>query len=215
MKEVRRIFVQRKAELDIEATNLLKDIKENLLIDSLKDLKIIYRYDIEDIDEETYLKARNTIFSEPPVDMVFDEEITIDKDEKIFAAEFLPGQYDQRADFVSQCLQLLTCKEKPTVRVAKVIIVKGNISDEEFKKIKSYCINPVDSRESALEKPTSLKMEFASPQQIEYLEGFINCNEEELEALRKELGLAMNYDDFKFCQDYLKTKKKEILALQK
>lgn len=208
MKEVRRIFVQRKAELDIEATNLLKDIKENLLIDSLKDLKIIYRYDIEDIDEETYLKARNTIFSEPPIDMVFDEEITIDKDEKIFAAEFLPGQYDQRADFVSQCLQLLTCKEKPTVRVAKVIIVKGNISDEEFKKIKSYCINPVDSRESALEKPTSLKMEFASPQQIEYLEGFINCNEEELEALRKELGLAMNYDDFKFCQDYFKNEEK-------
>lgn len=208
MKQVKRIFVQKKLRFDIEARNLYNDLKENLLINELEDVKILYRYDIEGIDEEAYLKARTTIFSEPPVDMVFDEKMPMNEDERIFAIEYLPGQYDQRADSAAQCIQILTRKEKPVIRAAKVIQLKGNISDEQFIIIKQYCINPVDSREASLGKPVSLDMELSVPNEVKYIKGFIDFNKDELEVLRNELGLAMSFDDIELCQNYFKNKEK-------
>ncbi|WP_084757865.1 phosphoribosylformylglycinamidine synthase [Defluviitalea phaphyphila] len=202
MNSIKRIFVQKKPGFDIEAQNLYKDIKENLFIKELENVKILNRYDIDGIDDETYNKAKYTIFSEPPVD--YDEEFPIEENERVFAIEYLPGQYDQRADSAAQCIQILTRKEKPIIRTAKVIILKGNITDNQFETIKKYCINPVDSREASLEKPDTLDIELDIPREVEILEGFINLNKNELEALRNKLGLAMSFDDILFCQKYFK-----------
>ena len=166
MNHVRRIFVQKKSGFDVEAKHLYADLKENLLINALEDVRIVHRYDIEGIDEEAYNQARTTIFSEPPVDMVYDEELPVGDDERVFAVEYLPGQYDQRADSAAQCIQILTRKEKPVIRTAKVVCLKGNITDEQFDAIKNYCINTIDSREASLEKPKTLDMQLSIPEEV-------------------------------------------------
>lgn len=208
MHTVRRIFVQKKSGFDVEAKHLYTDLKENLQIHTLEDVRIVNRYDIEGIDEEAYNQARTTIFSEPPVDMVYDEELPVDDNERIFAVEYLPGQYDQRADSAAQCIQILTRKEKPVIRTAKVICLKGHITDEQFAAIKNYCINTIDSREAALEKPKTLDMEFSVPEEVENLNGFIHLSHDQLESLRNELGLAMSFDDIVFCQTYFREEEK-------
>ncbi len=205
---VRRIYVEKKSDFAVSAKELLDDIRQNLEIKNLSTLRIINRYDISGITDNEYNSAKNTIFSEPTVDHSYDEKIQIHENDRVFAIEYLPGQYDQRADSAAQCLQILTRKERPEVRTAKLIILSGEISDNEFEKIKSYCINPLESREAALEKPESLEYEAIVPEQVKKLEGFIQMMDEELAALMQKMGFAMNFEDLKFCQEYFRDKEK-------
>lgn len=206
--QVRRIFVEKKTPFDVEAKSLQKDLKENLNIEAIENLRILNRYDVSGISDEEYERAKYIIFSEPVVDRAYDEEITINDKEKVFAVEYLPGQYDQRADSASQCIQILTQNEKPIVRCAKVIIISGDLNDEDLEKIKRYYINSVDSMEAALEKPLSLDMEWEVPKDVEILEGFIDKDSDELKEFMNAQGLAMSFEDLKFCQDYFKSTEK-------
>ncbi|WMJ81407.1 phosphoribosylformylglycinamidine synthase [Clostridium sp. MB40-C1] len=205
---VRRIFAEKKPHFDVEAKGLLKDLRENLNIKNLEDLRILNRYDISQIDEEEYQKAKDIIFSEPTVDYVYDECVDIKEDEIVFAVEYLPGQYDQRADSAAQCLQILTQNERPEVRCAKVIILKGDLKEEEVLKIKSYYINNVDSREASLEKVDSLETENHIPEDVEILEGFIDKSEDQIKKFKEQQGLAMSFEDILFCQKYFKEKER-------
>lgn len=201
---VRRIFVEKKKGFDVEAHNFFNDIKENLGVQGLESLRILNRYDISGVEDEEFLLVRNTILSEAPVDRVYDEEVVLEKDEQVFAMEYLPGQYDQRADSAAQCVQILTQGEKPDILSAKVVVLKGRVSNEEIAKIKHYLINPVDSREAGLEKPISLKLQTEEPKQVKVLEGFIDMSEAQLKAMMENEGFAMNLEDLKFCQEYFK-----------
>ena len=147
MSQVRRIYVEKKQGFDVEAKGMLEDLKENLSLSGLCDVRIINRYDVEGISDEEYQKARNLIFSEPPVDNAYDEEIEISEG-KVFAVEFLPGQFDQRAASAEECISILTQKERPKVLSAKVYVLVGEISDDELAKVKEYVINPVEAREA-------------------------------------------------------------------
>ncbi len=213
VKNIKRIFVEKKPGFDVEAKKLYGDIKESLGIENLKSVRIINRYDIEGIEDEVYEKASKIIFSEANVDHIYHEELEINEGEKIFAMEYLPGQYDQRADSASQCIQILTQKEKPAVANAKVFVLSGDISRVEFDAIKNYCINPVDSREAFLEKPVSLEMNMDIPREVPILHGFIEMKEEELKAFMERENLAMHFEDLKFCQSYFKDTEKRDPSL--
>jgi phosphoribosylformylglycinamidine synthase len=205
MKEtVRRLFVEKKKGFDIEAQNMMSDLKNNLGIGGIQNLRLINRYDIEGISAEEYVKVKEYIFSEKVVDEVYDEEIHFHSTSKVFAVEFLPGQYDQRADSACQCIQILVNRDTVAVRTAKVIAVQGNINEEELIKIKNYSINPVESRESNLTKPTSLHMEVTIPNEIPLILNFLDYTKEELEYFSKEYALAMSLEDIAFCRDYFK-----------
>ena len=205
---VRRLFVEKKQPYDVEAQGLLSDFKETLGIKTLEFVKIINRYDIEGISDTDYLKARNTIFSEPPVDYAYDEEYEIKASCKAFAVEYLPGQYDQRADSAAQCIQLLTQGEKPEIKAAKVIVLEGKITDDEFSTIKNYYINPVESQEAKMDKPDTLKTEVEQPEDVAIIEGFTVMDEVQLSELLKKMGFAMSFDDIVFCQGYFKNNEK-------
>jgi len=201
---IKRIFVEKKAGFNVEACNLMKDLKDNLSIDTLKGLRILNMYDIEGIKEEEYEKAKYTIFAEKPVDSVKDGKFEIGSEEKAFAVEYLPGQYDQRADSAAQCLQLLTQGDRKEVRCAKVYILEGTIGEEDFNRIKRYCINPVDSREAILsssEEGISCEIEQVK---VEELSGFINLTKEDIAALRNDMGLAMSTEDLEFSAEYFR-----------
>lgn len=204
MANIKRIFVEKKEGYNIEAKGLLKDFTQNLGIENLEDVRILNRYDIQLKEQNIYEYAKNTIFSEPPVDIVFEENISLKDDEFMFAVEYLPGQYDQRADSAIQCVSLITEGDVSLVKNAKVFILKGKLTNEEMEKIKSYAINPVDSREAIIEKPNNLDMEFSNPDDVEILEGFIEKTEQQLEQFRQDLGLAMNKEDLILCRDYFK-----------
>ncbi|SNX52678.1 phosphoribosylformylglycinamidine synthase [Thermoanaerobacterium sp. RBIITD] len=208
MDIVRRIFVEKKPSFNIEAQNLFNDLKINLNIQGLKNVRVLNRYDISGVSQENFNKSLRTIFSEPTVDNIFVEKIDIDKGDKIFAIEYLPGQYDQRADSAEQCMQILTQGEKPIIMTARVIILSGDITDDEFLKIKKYCINPVDSREASLEKPEKLDFQIEYPDKVNILENYIELNESDLKTMYDCLGLAMSFEDFKFCQSYFKSTEK-------
>lgn len=205
---VRRIFVEKKEDYAVSAKDLFNDIRENLGIKNLTKLRIIERYDISEITDSEYNSAKNTIFSEPPVDISYDDKIETDKNDRLFAIEYLPGQYDQRADSAAQCLQIMTQKERPKVLTAKLIILSGEISDIEFEKIKAYCINPLELREANLEKPESLEVVYLEPEDIKEVSAFISMDEVELAKLMEFMGFAMNFDDLKFCQEYFKETEK-------
>ncbi|MDF2520109.1 MAG: phosphoribosylformylglycinamidine synthase, partial [Clostridia bacterium] len=200
----RRVYVEKKKEYAAEANNLLFEIKESLQVKGLEEVRIINRYDIEALNDDEYAKASRLVFSETNVDNVYHEEISFDADEKFFAVEYLPGQYDQRADSAAQCIQILTQKERPIVRTAKVIVLKGVISDEELDRVKSYSINRLDSREASMEKPCKLDTELVEVNEIKILKDFISYNSEQLEAMIKHLGLAMSLEDLEFCQQYFR-----------
>lgn len=204
MSDIKRIYVEKKQGCDIEARHLLEDIRENLGISGLKVLRILNRYDIDGITDEDFELAERTIFSEPPVDIVYRDEVDFSGNAAAFAVEFLPGQYDQRADSAMQCVQLVSQKEKPLIAVAKVYVMDGDISQEDIAKIKKYCINPVDSREAAMSVPESLKMEMEYPEDVKSFEGFIDKSEDEIKALRAEIGTAMSDEDLLFCQKYFR-----------
>lgn len=201
---VKRIFVEKKSGFDVEANGLFNEIKELLQIDEIQNVRIIYRYDIEGISNEIYSQARTTIFSEPPVDYVYDEEIKIDQNDKYFAIEYLPGQYDQRADSAAQCIQILTQGERPVVKNAKLIVLKGNLTEKDIARIKKYVINPVETHEANLTKPITLADDLVSPPDVDVIDNFILMNDTELKTLLKNLGLAMDIYDIKFCQKYFR-----------
>ena len=204
MSEVKRIFVEKRKGFDVEAVNLLADLKQNLGIKNAEAVRIINRYDISGLDGESFEKAKNTILSETNADTVYDEKISIGDEFKVFAMEYLPGQYDQRADSAAQCVQLLTQGERPQVVTAKVIAVSGNISDTDFEKIKSYLINPVESRLASFEKPESLDMKANVPDNVAVIKGFTVWNDEEMEKYYSSMGFAMTLSDLKFCRDYFR-----------
>ena len=201
---VKRIYVEKKPEFSVEAKGLLKDLKENLLLENLEDLKIVNRYDVEGINDEIFEKAKNTVFSEPQVDECFEEEYPFAKEDKIFGVEYLPGQFDQRANSLSECLQILTEGERPLAKSAKIYVIKGNISTEDLEKIKKYIINPVDSRECTLEKLKTVKDEHPKPKDVAIVEGFIHMTDEDSKKFYDKYGFAMDIEDLKFCQKYFR-----------
>lgn len=205
---VRRVLVEKREGFDLEAKALKKDLVESLHISSIEDLRILNRYDVEGISEDVYENAAKTIFSEPNLDVVYYEEIPELNGERVFAIEFLPGQYDQRGDWAAQCVQIVNQGIRPAINTAKVYILSGKITDEEFSKIKDYCINPVDSREASLEKPETLKMETEIPTSVEILDGFIDLNEDGLKSFVSDKGLAMTLGDLQHVQKYFKDTEK-------
>ena len=208
MAEIKRIYVEKKEGCNIEASQLLADIKENLGLTNLTGLRILNRYDVEDIADDVFEAASKTIFSEPPVDYIYNETFEMTEDETAFSMEYLPGQYDQRADSAMQCIQIISGDDKAVVASAKTYVLKGKLSTEDVEKIKHYCINPVDSREASMEKPATLKMDLTIPTTVETIEGFIDMDEKALLDYRKSLGLAMSEADILFCQKYFKDTEK-------
>lgn len=205
---VKRIYVEKKPGYDIEAQGLLSDLQENLGIKSLSGLRIINRYDISGITDEEYIKSRPIIFAEPPLDLMYDEHLIIPPQDKVFALEYLPGQYDQRADSAAQCIQILTQKERPIISSAKVIVLQGPLTEEDFREIRHYCINPVESREASLEKPINLEFEPVIPPDVEVISNFTSKTPMELREFFKESGLAMSFEDLTFCQTYFRETEK-------
>ena len=204
MSGIRMVFVEKKAGFNVESQILLKDFKDNLGIEALEDVRVLNKYILGDMEEEQYVRTVNTILSEAPVDRVYEENFEIGQDEIAFGVEYLPGQYDQRADSASECIMLLTEEEKIPVKSSKVIILKGNLNEEEIKKIKSYYINPVDSREvSPLSKVLEENLE--EPNEVQVLDGFLNLNEEGLKNFHREKSLAMSLEDLKLIRDYFKS----------
>ena len=208
MSQVKRIFVEKKYGFNVEAKQILWDLRHNLGVRSLTNLRFANRYDVAGLTDEEFAKAKVTVFSEPNQDIVYDEEYPVDKDWKVFAMEYLPGQYDQRADSASQCVQLLTAGERPQVISAKVVSLEGDITDEEFEKIKSYMINPVESRVASLEKPESLDIPVEVPENVARITDFIKWNDEEMEKYYNSMGFAMTLADLKWCRDYFRDTEK-------
>ncbi len=203
MARVYRIFVEKKKGNDIEAGNILTDLRENVGITALEDLRIINRYDAEGLTEEEFGKAVRQIFSEANLDNVY-TDISFDEGWRFFATEYLPGQYDQRADSAAQCIQLLTAGERPSVASAKIIAVKGEISDADFSKIKAYIINPVESREASMALPETLDIKSDIPEDIKRIEGFISMSDGEISAYHASMGFAMSVADLCWVRDYFK-----------
>lgn len=197
--KVRRVYVEKKRGFNTEAINLKNDLIENLQLNNLKNVRLFNRYDVSYIDQNDFQKAVSTVFSEPNQDCVlYDIEIS----DNVFAVEYLPGQYDQRADSAAQCIQIVTGKEKPPVKYARVIFLEGKLSENELERIKQYCINPVDSREADLALPDTLDEVYPEAEDVEILNDFISKSKEELEVFRIDRSLAMSFDDLFFCQNY-------------
>ena len=203
---VYRIYVEKKRELAHEAHTLHTELCQLVGIKVLEDVRVLNRYDVENIDEKLFEKTVGTVFSEPQLDVVTKE---LDAEGgKVFAVEYLPGQYDQRADSAAQCIQIISCGERPTIRTAKVYVLTGNITDEDVKEIKKYVINAVESREASLDKPKTLAIDYAIPETVATVDGFIDLDEAGMSALLDKLGLAMDIDDLKFLQNYFKNEEK-------
>ncbi len=204
---VYRVFVEKKKGLRAEAASLLADAKNLLGIKTLEDVRVINRYDAENISEELFEYAKKTVFSEPQLDDVSSD---IDfENGKVFAVEFLPGQFDQRADSAAQCIQMISRGNRPIVKTAKIYVLYGDISEKDIAEIKKYVINPVETREAGLEKPDTLATEYNIPTEVKTLDGFTSLSREELENFIKEYGLAMDVDDILFCRDYFVSEKRD------
>ena len=204
---VYRVFVEKKPELAQEARNLKEDIRSLLRIDSLEDLRIVNRYDVENISPELFDYAVKTVLSEPQLDMVSSELNA--EGAQVFAVEYLPGQFDQRADSAAQCIQIISQAQRPEVRSAKVYLLYGQLTQEQLREIKKYVINPVEAREAALEKPETLKINYEIPTTVETLEGFRALSREALAEFINRYGLAMDLDDIAFCQKYFRSEGRE------
>ena len=200
MTMVYRIFVEKKKELAHEAAGLYSELKNLLGIKNLESVRVLNRYDADDIDADVFESAVASVFSEPQLDMVSKELDA--KGGKVFAVEFLPGQFDQRADSAAQCIQIMSCGKRPIVRSAKVYVLEGELTDGDIAEIKKYVINPVEAREASLEMPETLAVEYEIPTTVATVDGFIKMEDGELAAMVKSLGLAMDLDDIRFCRDY-------------
>jgi phosphoribosylformylglycinamidine synthase len=201
MDSVKRIYVEKKEPFAVKAKELHEELKNYLGI-NVDAVRVFIRYDVENISDEVFAKACKTVFSEPPVDDLYEETIEIPANGRVFSVEFLPGQFDQRADSAVQCVQFLNENEEPVIKTAVTYLIVGNVTDEEFAKIKAYCINPVDSRESGMEKPQTLITVFDEPEDVIVFDGFRTFPEEELRKLYDSLGLAMTFKDFLHIQKY-------------
>ena len=201
---VTRVFVEKRRGFDVEARHMMADLRSNLGLKAIEDLRILNRYDVSGLSGEEFEAAARTILSEPNVDNVYGEAYRISDEYKVFATEFLPGQYDQRADSASQCVQLLTQGERPKVAYAKVIAIKGELTEEEMDRIKSYVVNPVESRLASMEKPETLDMKADIPEDVQRVTGMISWTDEELKAYYGTMGFAMTLQDLAFCRDYFR-----------
>lgn len=205
---VYRIYVEKKPEFASSAKTLLSDVKTALRLDSLRSLRVINRYDAENISEENFNYAAGNVFSEPAVDVTYRTLPKLANDERVFAVEYLPGQFDQRADSCEQCIQILTQGERCKVRNARVYITQGTISDDEFEALKKYIINPVESREASLDEVDTLAVKYDIPETVETLTGFITMDDLGLADFVTKYRLAMDFDDLKFCQSYFRDTEK-------
>ena len=207
MGNVRRVYAEKKPAYAVAAKELQSEIKSYLGIKTVTGVRVLIRYDIENVSEETYKKALGTVFFEPPVDDVYEENFELNG-AKTFSVEYLPGQFDQRADSAEQCLKLLKEEEEPIIRTATTYVIEGDITDAELEAIKNYCINPVDSRETGMEKPDTLVTEFEEPADVAVFDGFMDMEEKEFKDLYDSLGLAMTFKDFLHIQNYFKNEEK-------
>lgn len=205
---VKRIYVEKKPEFAVRAGELREDIKRYIGCKGLEGVRVLIRYDIENISETTYKKSLDTIFSEPPLDDLYEEEFPHDEKDIIFSVEYLPGQFDQRADSAVQCIQLLDATESPAIVSATTYVLRGEFSPEEIESIKSFCINPVDSRETGMEKPQTLIAHYDVPKDVIIFEHFRDMTEMELKSLYQSLNLAMTFKDFEFIRDYFRDEEK-------
>ncbi|MBR1758755.1 MAG: phosphoribosylformylglycinamidine synthase [Lachnospiraceae bacterium] len=199
---VRRIYVEKKPEFQVAAVSLKGELKEYLNLKGLENVRILIRYDIENVSDETYLCARNTIFSEPPVDDLYEETFARGNEDIIFSVEYLPGQFDQRADSAEQCVKLLNSKEHPVIHSATTYVISGSVNEDDLARIKAYCINPVDSRETDETKPETLVDVYPEAPDVAVLEGFCEMDDASFEALYASLGLAMTLKDFEHIRTY-------------
>ena len=207
MSNVRRVYAEKKKDFAVQAKELQAEIKSYLGIKTVTGVRVLIRYDIENISDETYKRALGTVFSEPPVDDLYEENFDLEGG-KTFSVEFLPGQFDQRADSAVQCVKLLNEEEKPVIRSATTYVIYGDVSDEQMEAIKNHCINPVDSRETGMEKPETLVTEFEEPADVKIFDGFTAMDETNLKELYDSLGLAMTFKDFLHIQNYFKNDEK-------
>ncbi|MCM1174625.1 MAG: phosphoribosylformylglycinamidine synthase [Blautia sp.] len=202
MGNVKRIYVEKKEPFAVKAKELKEELGSYLGITGIKEVRVLIRYDVENISKEVFEKACKTVFSEPPVDILYEEEIEVPADGRIFSVEYLPGQFDQRADSAVQCVKFLKEDEEPVIRTAVTYLIIGHILDEEFEKIKAYCINPVDSRETDMVKPDTLIAAYEEPADVAVLEDFCSMPETEFRKLYDSLGLAMTFKDFLHIRSY-------------
>ena len=198
---VHRIYVEKRAPYNVEAQSLLSELKTLLGVSALTGLRLLCRYDIEGIDETLMRRCLPVVFSEPQVDAVLD---SLPEADAVFAVEYLPGQFDQRADSCAECIQLVSMAERPAVRTAKVCLLSGPVSAEELDRIKRYLINPVESREAALEERATLAENYPEPPDVAVLRGFTSLDRAGLEALVADMGLAMDADDAECCREYFR-----------
>ena len=202
---VRRIFVEkRQGFFDIPAQKLREDLIETFRLTELKAVRLIQRYDIEGLTDEEYEQVKSVVFSEPNVDVVYEETLPHFANSRVFAVEFLPGQFDQRADSAAQCVQLVTQKERPLIRTARVVVIVGDVSREVFERIKDDLINKVESREASLEKPETLVQQTKVPADVAVLDAFNTMDDAVLHAFMEKCGFAMSFEDLKFCQSYFR-----------
>ena len=202
MGNVKRIYVEKKEPFAVKARELKEEIGSYLGINGVKEVRVFIRYDVENLSGEIFEKACKTVFSEPPVDILYQENIEVPSDGKVFSVEYLPGQFDQRADSAVQCVKFLKEDEEPIIKTAVTYLVTGTVSDDEFEKIKAYCINPVDSRETDMVKPDTLVTVYDEPADVAVFVGFQSMPEAELKKLYDSLGLAMTFKDFLHIQNY-------------
>ncbi len=208
MGNVRRIFVEKKEPFAVKAKELKEEIKSYLGIGGVTGVRVLIRYDVENLSDEVFASACRTVFSEPPVDLLYEERFETEPDSRIFSVEYLPGQFDQRADSAVQCVKFLKEDQEPEIRTAVTYVITGTCSEEEFGAIKSFCINPVDSRETGMVKPETLVTEFEEPEDVKILEGFSSMEEESLRKLYDSLNLAMTFKDFLHIQNYFREEEK-------
>ncbi|MDE7058537.1 MAG: phosphoribosylformylglycinamidine synthase [Lachnospiraceae bacterium] len=205
---VRRVFVEKKEAFAVKAKELEEEIKSYLGIQTVTNVRVLIRYDVENITEETFEKACTTVFSEPPVDILYQESFDVKEPSSVFGVEYLPGQFDQRADSAVQCVQFLNSSEEPVIRSATVYVIEGGVTEEELSQIKAFCINPVDSRETNMEKPKTLVTVFEEPEDVKILDGFQEMPEQPVKKLYDALNLAMTFKDFLHIQNYFREEEK-------
>ena len=201
---VKRVYVEKKPEFAVQAKELRHEVKSYLGIKTVKNVRVLIRYDVENLSDATFERACNGVFAEPPVDVLYREDFPHEESDHIFSVEFLPGQFDQRADSAVQCVQFIKEDELPVIKTATTYVIEGEISEEEMEAIKAHCINPVDSRETGLEKPETLVTKFDEPADVKIFDGFKDMPEAELKDLYSSLGLAMTFKDFQHIQNYFK-----------
>ena len=202
MGNVKRVYVEKKAPFAVKAKELQEEIGNYLDIKSVTGVRIFIRYDVENLSDTVFEQALSCVFSEPPVDDYYLETIEIPAGNRVFSVEFLPGQFDQRADSAVQCIRFLKEDEEPVIRTAVTYMIAGDLTDQEFARIRSYCINPVDSREVSMEKPDTLITRYEEPADVAVFDGFTAMGEEELRKLYESLSLAMTFKDFQHIQHY-------------